>query len=91
MRAPASGVPVMLLEIDRRTEDAHDLVHKLRRYWEWGRLLAPDTDRSRAARSFWRRPHDRMPTSSATSTAPGTGPETIRRKRRRLQPGKQHW
>ncbi|MDQ0904785.1 hypothetical protein QFZ22_000770 [Streptomyces canus] len=25
--APASKVPVLLLEIDRRTEDAHDLVH----------------------------------------------------------------
>ncbi|PLW72143.1 hypothetical protein C0036_14160 [Streptomyces sp. DJ] len=45
VRAPAAGVPVMLLEIDRRTEDAHDLVTKLRRYWEWGRLLAPDADR----------------------------------------------
>ncbi|MFD8252939.1 replication-relaxation family protein [Streptomyces werraensis] len=45
MRAPASGVPVLLLEIDRRTEDAHELVHKLRRYWEWGRLLAPDADK----------------------------------------------
>ncbi|MFC7795367.1 hypothetical protein [Streptomyces cinereoruber] len=42
VRAPAAGVPVMLLEIDRRTEDAHDLVAKLRRYWQWGRLLAPD-------------------------------------------------
>ncbi|MET7435934.1 MULTISPECIES: hypothetical protein [Streptomyces] len=38
-------VPVMLLEIDRRTEDAHDLVHKLRRYWEWGWLLAWDADK----------------------------------------------
>ncbi|TVL88443.1 hypothetical protein CD790_30760 [Streptomyces sp. SAJ15] len=45
VRAPAAGVPVLLLEIDRRTEDAHDLVHKLRRYWEWGRLLAPDVDK----------------------------------------------
>lgn len=45
VRAPASGVPVMLMEIDRRTEDAHDLVHKLRRYWQWGRLLAPDADK----------------------------------------------
>ncbi|WP_233436199.1 replication-relaxation family protein [Streptomyces anulatus] len=45
MRAPAAGVPVLLLEIDRRTEDAHDLVHKLRRYWQWGRLLAPDADK----------------------------------------------
>nr|WSS66256.1 hypothetical protein OG284_36050 [Streptomyces sp. NBC_01177] len=26
VRAPEAGVPVMLLEIDRRTEDAHDLV-----------------------------------------------------------------
>ncbi|MFH0246301.1 hypothetical protein ACGRHY_28660 [Streptomyces sp. HK10] len=42
VRAPAAGVPVMLLEIDRRTEDAHDLVTKLRRYWEWGRLLPKD-------------------------------------------------
>ncbi|MGC4983926.1 hypothetical protein ACLQ18_25355 [Streptomyces sp. DT193] len=40
----AAGVPVLLLEIDRRTEEAHDLVHKLRRYWEWGRLLPPDAD-----------------------------------------------
>ncbi|MEW2289666.1 replication-relaxation family protein [Streptomyces sp. NPDC047841] len=45
VRAREAGVPVMLLEIDRRTEDAHDLVHKLRRYWEWGRLLAPDADK----------------------------------------------
>ncbi|MHC3456103.1 hypothetical protein [Streptomyces prasinus] len=45
MRAPAAGVPVLLLEIDRRTEDAHDLVTKLRRYWQWGRLLAPDADK----------------------------------------------
>ncbi|MEU1010973.1 hypothetical protein [Streptomyces sp. NPDC005890] len=48
VRAPAAGVPVMLLEIDRRTEDAYDLVHKLRRYWEWGRLLAPDADKHTA-------------------------------------------
>ncbi|MGV5039152.1 replication-relaxation family protein [Streptomyces sp. NRAIS4] len=45
VRAPVAGVPVMLLEIDRRTEDAHELVHKLRRYWEWGRLLPPDADK----------------------------------------------
>ncbi|MFI6523081.1 hypothetical protein [Streptomyces uncialis] len=45
VRAPAAGVPVLLLEIDRRTEDAHDLVVKLRRYWEWGRLLPPDADK----------------------------------------------
>ncbi|MEU6602779.1 replication-relaxation family protein [Streptomyces flaveolus] len=45
VQAREAGVPVMLLEIDRRTEDAHDLVHKLRRYWEWGRLLAPDAHR----------------------------------------------
>ncbi len=36
---------MLLLEIDRRTEDAHDLVTKLRRYWQWGRLLAPDADK----------------------------------------------
>ncbi|MFC7900164.1 hypothetical protein ACFUV1_08405 [Streptomyces griseoincarnatus] len=42
VRAPEAGVPVLLLEIDRRTEDAHDLVTKLRRYWEWGRLLPKD-------------------------------------------------
>jgi hypothetical protein len=29
VRAPDVNVPVLLLEIDRRTEDAHDLVHKL--------------------------------------------------------------
>jgi hypothetical protein len=45
MRAPAASVPVLLLEIDRRTEDAHELVHKLRRYWQWGRLLPPDVDK----------------------------------------------
>ncbi|MEW2623667.1 replication-relaxation family protein [Streptomyces sp. NPDC048106] len=45
VRAPEAGVPVLLLEIDRRTEDAHDLVAKLRRYWEWGRLLAKDADK----------------------------------------------
>jgi hypothetical protein len=44
VRAPAAGVPVMLLEIDRRSEDAHELVAKLRRYWEWGRLLPKDAD-----------------------------------------------
>ncbi|MBK3569272.1 replication-relaxation family protein [Streptomyces sp. MBT62] len=44
VRAPDSGVPVLLLEIDRRTEDAHDLVHKLRRYTDWFRMLPPDAD-----------------------------------------------
>ncbi|GGQ85263.1 hypothetical protein GCM10010216_53870 [Streptomyces flaveolus] len=42
VRAPDAGVPVILLEIDRRSEDAHDLSVKLRRYWEWGRLLPKD-------------------------------------------------
>ncbi|MEV7077844.1 hypothetical protein AB0N88_04705 [Streptomyces sp. NPDC093516] len=42
VRAPEARVPVMLLEIDRRSEDAHDLVQKLRRYWEWGRRLPKD-------------------------------------------------
>ncbi|MEU3603671.1 replication-relaxation family protein [Streptomyces sp. NPDC006798] len=42
VRAPDAGVPVLLVEVDRRTEDAHDLVAKLRRYWEWGRLLPKD-------------------------------------------------
>jgi hypothetical protein len=45
VRAPSAGVPVMLLEIDRRSEDAHDLGQKLRRYWEWGRLLPRDADK----------------------------------------------
>ncbi|WP_459740878.1 replication-relaxation family protein [Streptomyces sp. E-15] len=45
VRALDAGVPVLLLEIDRRTEDAHDLVAKLRRYWEWGRLLPRDADK----------------------------------------------
>jgi hypothetical protein len=45
VRAPAAGVPVLLLEIDRRSEDAHDLVAKLRQYWEWGRLLPGDADK----------------------------------------------
>ncbi|MEN8656176.1 replication-relaxation family protein [Streptomyces sp. 21So2-11] len=50
VRAPEAKVPVMLLEIDRRTEDAHDLVQKLRRYWEWGRLLPKDADKQIADR-----------------------------------------
>lgn len=50
VRAPEAGVPVMLLEIDRRSEDAHDLVQKLRRYWEWGRLLPKDADKQIADR-----------------------------------------
>ncbi|WP_318205801.1 hypothetical protein [Streptomyces sp. SCL15-4] len=41
VRAPEAGVPV-LLEVDRRSEDAHVLVAKLRRYWQWGRLLPKD-------------------------------------------------
>ncbi|MBT1183910.1 hypothetical protein HET69_07745 [Streptomyces sp. CJ_13] len=45
VRAPEAGVPVLLLEIDRRSEDAHELVAKLRRYWEWGRLLPKDADK----------------------------------------------
>ncbi|MCY0921107.1 hypothetical protein OS965_23460 [Streptomyces sp. H27-G5] len=50
VRAPEAKVPVMLLEIDRRTEDAHELVLKLRRYWEWGRLLSRDADKHIADR-----------------------------------------
>ncbi len=42
VRAPEAGVPVLLVEVDRRSEDAHDLVVKLRQYWEWGRLLPKD-------------------------------------------------
>ncbi|WP_344499613.1 hypothetical protein [Streptomyces enissocaesilis] len=34
-----------MLETDRRTEDAHDLVHKLRRYWELVRRLAKSARR----------------------------------------------
>ncbi|MFJ6426120.1 hypothetical protein [Streptomyces hydrogenans] len=45
VRAPQAGVPVLLVEVDRRSEDAHELVTKLRRYWEWGRLLAKDADK----------------------------------------------
>ncbi|MEV7676248.1 hypothetical protein [Streptomyces sp. NPDC088752] len=45
VRAPEAGVPVLLVEVDRRSEDAHELVAKLRRYWEWGRLLAKDADK----------------------------------------------
>ncbi|MFC8176686.1 hypothetical protein [Streptomyces sp. NPDC057325] len=45
VRAPEAGVPVLLVEVDRRSEDAHDLVQKLRRYWEWGRLLPKDADK----------------------------------------------
>ncbi|MFD0271377.1 hypothetical protein ACFVGY_33130 [Streptomyces sp. NPDC127106] len=45
VRAPAVGVLALLLEIDGRTEDAHDLVQKLRRYWAWGRLLPSEADK----------------------------------------------
>ncbi|WP_336319789.1 hypothetical protein [Streptomyces lavendofoliae] len=45
VRAPAAGVSVLLLEIDRRTKDAHDLVTKLRRYRQWGRPLPRDADK----------------------------------------------
>ncbi|MFJ2575122.1 hypothetical protein ACIOYT_32495 [Streptomyces halstedii] len=47
VRAPEAGVPVLLVEVDRRTEDAHELVAKLRRYWEWGRLLPRDATKSK--------------------------------------------
>ncbi|WP_234310689.1 MULTISPECIES: replication-relaxation family protein [unclassified Streptomyces] len=47
VRAPEAGVPVLLVEVDRRTEDAHELVTKLRRYWEWGRLLPKDAAKSK--------------------------------------------
>ncbi|MFF5474857.1 hypothetical protein [Streptomyces achromogenes] len=45
VRAPEAGVLLLLVEADRRIEDAHDLVAKLRRYWEWGRLLPKDADK----------------------------------------------
>ncbi|MEU5092961.1 hypothetical protein [Streptomyces sp. NPDC021356] len=45
VRAPEAGVSILLLELDRRSEDAHDLVAKLRRYGEWGRLLPKDADK----------------------------------------------
>ncbi|WP_323451810.1 replication-relaxation family protein, partial [Streptomyces yaizuensis] len=48
MRAPEAKVPILLLEIDRRTEDAHQLVHKLRRYARHGRR--------RGFRRTWRLP-----------------------------------
>lgn len=52
MRAPDTGVPAMLLEVDRVTEAVDDLVAKARRYSEWFALLAPraDPDREKAAR-----------------------------------------
>ncbi|MGW3458946.1 hypothetical protein ACWDE9_04885 [Streptomyces olivaceoviridis] len=36
VRAPEAGVPVLLLETDRRTEDVHDLVAKLGRHLDAG-------------------------------------------------------
>ncbi|MFH8342902.1 hypothetical protein [Streptomyces sp. AM6-12] len=47
VRAPEAGV-LVLLEIDRRTEDTHELVAKLRRHWERGRLLPKDADKRTA-------------------------------------------
>ncbi|GLX49704.1 hypothetical protein Shyhy01_26540 [Streptomyces hygroscopicus subsp. hygroscopicus] len=42
MRAPDTGVPAMLLEVDRVTEPVDELVAKLRRYHDWFKLLAPN-------------------------------------------------
>lgn len=52
MRAPDTGVPAMLLEVDRVNEPVDDLVDKLRRYTDWCELLAPKADvaKERAAR-----------------------------------------
>lgn len=45
MRGPdTSGVPVLLVEVDRGTEPVEQLVAKVRRYVEWFELLAPKAD-----------------------------------------------
>ncbi|MFF5639739.1 replication-relaxation family protein [Streptomyces sp. NPDC012825] len=44
MRAPDTGVPAMLLEVDRVTEPVDELVDKLCRYSDWFELLAPRAD-----------------------------------------------
>ncbi|MEV0281307.1 hypothetical protein AB0I22_33665 [Streptomyces sp. NPDC050610] len=69
-RAPAAGVPVLLLEIDRRTEDAYELVHKLRRYWEWGRLLSKHADKRTAG---WPAPGRTRSSTSTTGSGCGAG------------------
>ncbi len=38
VRASEAGAPALLVGVDRRTENAHELVAKLRWHWEWGRL-----------------------------------------------------
>ncbi|MFF3277501.1 replication-relaxation family protein [Streptomyces chrestomyceticus] len=54
LRAPAAGVPVMLLEVDRLTESVDDLVHKLQRYTAWFELLAPKADPAEARQARYR-------------------------------------
>ncbi|CAM5516586.1 MULTISPECIES: hypothetical protein [Streptomyces] len=51
LRAPAAGVPVMLLKVDRLNESVDDLVHKLQRYTAWFELLAPQADPAEARRA----------------------------------------
>ncbi|GAA3311342.1 hypothetical protein GCM10020295_80770 [Streptomyces cinereospinus] len=34
-----------VVETGRRTDDAHELAHKPRRYRQWGRLPAPEVDK----------------------------------------------
>ncbi|MFD9722085.1 hypothetical protein [Streptomyces sp. NPDC059076] len=60
MRAPDTGVPAMLLEIDRVHEPVDELVEKLRRYSDWFELLAPkaDKDKAHAARRKGAAVHD---------------------------------
>ncbi|MGW0664851.1 replication-relaxation family protein [Streptodolium elevatio] len=48
VRAPDTGVPVLLVEVDRGTESVDELVAKLRRYREWFELLAPKADAKKA-------------------------------------------
>ncbi|MEU8294609.1 replication-relaxation family protein [Streptomyces pseudogriseolus] len=71
VRAPEAGVPVLLLEIDRRTENAHELVAKLRRYWEWGRLLPKDAPKLIV--DLWSAPGRVRSRTSTTSSGCGAG------------------
>ncbi|MFJ1804027.1 hypothetical protein [Streptomyces sp. NPDC088180] len=74
MRAPDSGVPAMLLEVDRVNESVDDLTAKLRRYNDWFELLAPkdDKDKEKAARRQGAAVHDFRPWSRIY---PATGRE----------------
>lgn len=77
--APAAGVPVMLLEIDRRIEDARDMVHKLRAGTPTGSGCSPPTRTSAPCIL----PTPGRTRSSTSITRSGRGAGSTRRPARR--------